>query len=67
MFITINGRLLNITDVGTARAADKTDGGEPETSVKVAFISGGYCFIPDTTVREVEQRLNEAWRAMDPF
>ena len=66
MFVTINGILLNVTDVGMARATeprdiDKIDG------VRVYFISGGHTIIPDATVDQVMEVLARAAKEMAPF
>jgi hypothetical protein len=63
MFVTINDRLLNITDVQMARPTEASDT-EKIDGVRVYFISGGHTVIRDVTVQMVDAVLSEAAKSL---
>lgn len=69
IFITINGRLINVTDVQLARDLnpDDTRSGESASGCKVYFISGGHTIVPDVSLEMLDAMFSEAVKAAAPF
>ena len=66
MFITINGVLINVNEVQTARTVTENDV-NGTAGCKVWFIHGGWTVIPDITVEQLEEALGRALTAAAPF
>lgn len=64
IFVTINGTLINITDIQTARPVEIE---EAASGVKVYFMSAGWITIPDITIEQFEAVLTSAAQAAAPF
>jgi hypothetical protein len=66
MFITINGVLINVHEVQTARTVTENDV-NGTAGCKVWFIHDGWVVIPDITVEQLEEALSRALTAAAPF
>jgi hypothetical protein len=66
MFITINGVLINVCEVQTARTVTEADV-NGIAGCKVWFIHDGWTVIPDITVEQLEETLGMALKAAAPF
>lgn len=66
IFVTINGILINVTDIQTARTVTENDI-NGTAGVKVYFISAGWVVVPDITLEQFEAVLASAAKAADPF
>lgn len=65
LFITINGILLNVAEIQTARTVEASVN-EP-AGAKVFFIHGGFTVVPDITAEQLQDVLDRAVKSMAPF
>lgn len=63
IFVTINGTMLNATDIQKARPLE----GDESDGIKVFFISGGWVILRDITVEQLQAVLSLAAKEAAPF
>jgi hypothetical protein len=66
MFTTINGVMINVQEVQTARTVTENDV-NGVAGTKVWFIHDGWTVIPDITVEQLQDQLDTFLRSSAPF
>lgn len=66
MLTTINGIMINVDEIQTARTVTENDI-DHTAGTKVWFIHDGWTVIPDITVEQLQGLLDEFRRTSAPF